>query len=226
MDFRNYNRLNIGGYELTRLTTLDGMVLFSKNKSPLPDSAYYTIIDGSSMMPNSVYCAQYDNGQLSASFQCPVYRTTATETYFMGSSGSVVGYVKITKDEGNNPTRIVNILEVGNPPMQFTPVDGYGISVSDANQQKTYYFTNPVSSTQTQRITARYNDISTRTEIATLNDMVYISQDGTQLLTIGDNYVGYSSELFGNDSTYDFKEHSGETFTLSNGFKSISFIIK
>lgn len=87
---------------------------------------------------------------------------------------------------------------------------------------------NKESSSQTQTINIRWGSASgPATSTLTLDGLIYRNSSGDSILTVNDNYVGYTSTIFGTDENYDFNAHHGEEFRLQTpgGYDTISFVI-
>lgn len=62
----------------------------------------------------------------------------------------------------------------------------------------------------------------------TLDNLDFKDQGGNIVLTIGEGYIGYSGNGFEPDPTYDFNQHRGEEFRISDSSntRSLSFFIR
>lgn len=232
MNWNEFTSLSINGVELVKLTRQsDGLVLFQKNLTPIPSQANMVTYDFTNMMPSLIYVSQREGSSTPYQFSCPIYRTTNEYVWYVGTLGSITGTYQIMKTSGGKPYRLVNKAQLGAGRLPFSPAEGYGISLSDAEQQKSYLFTNPYSSEpnlQTQNVTIRYGSMTSSDSTLHLDGMDFKDTSDNVILTIGENYVGYSGEGFETNTTYDFKEHSKEQFSLLSidETRLISFTIR
>lgn len=229
MDFRQFTSLTINGIELVKLTRQsDGLVLFEKNLIPIPSIANMTTADYSTVIPERIVMSQYYNGQFQTSVDSSSRRKQSDRYRFYGSRGSVYLEYDILFNSNNKPTIIQNYSKLGAQNLNFLPSDGYQITDADFGKEKQFIFTNPVSDTQTQQVDVAFNSpTSTESELS-LDGMNYKDSNGNIILTIGQDYVGYSGAGFETNTTFDFKQHSKEQFSITSidGIRNISFTIR
>ena len=229
MDFRQFTRLTINGIELVKLTRQsDGLVLFEKNLIPIPNTANMTTADYSTVIPERIVMSQYYNGQFQTSVDSSSRRKQSDRYRFYGSRGSVYLEYDILFDSNNKPTIIKNYSQLGPQKLNFLPSDGYQITSSDFGKEKQFIFTNPESDTQTQQVNVAFNSPTFNESELSLDGMNYKDSVGNTVLTIGQDYVGYSGAGFETNTTFDFKQHSKEQFSITSidGIRNISFTIQ
>ena len=229
MDFRQFTRLTINGIELVKLTRQsDGLVLFEKNLIPIPNTANMTTADYSTVIPERIGMEQYYNGQFQTSVDSSSRSKQSDRYRFYGSRGSVYLEYDILFDSNNRPTKIQNYSKVGPDRLNFLPSDGYQITSSDFGKEKQFIFTNPVSDTQTQQVNVAFNSPTSNESELSLDGMNYKDSGGNTVLTIGQDYVGYSGAGFETNTTFDFKQHRKEQFSITSidGIRNISFTIR
>ena len=229
MDFRQFTRLTINGIELVKLTRQsDGLVLFEKNLVPIPNTANMTTADYSTVIPERIVMSQYYNGQFQTSVDSSSRRKQSDRYRFYGSRGSVYLEYDILFDSNNKPTIIKNYSQLGPQKLNFLPSDGYQITSSDFGKEKQFLFTNPESDTQTQQVNVAFNSPTVNESELSLDGMNYKDSGGNTVLTIGQDYVGYSGAGFETNTTFDFKQHSKEQFSITSidGIRNISFTIR
>ena len=229
MDFRQFTRLTINGIELVKLTRQsDGLVLFEKNLIPIPNTANMTTADYSTVIPERIVMSQYYNGQFQTSVDSSSRRKQSDRYRFYGSRGSVYLEYDIFFNSNNKPTIIKNYSQLGPQKLNFLPSDGYQITSSDFGKEKQFIFTNPESDTQTQQVNVAFNSPTFNESELSLDGMNYKDSVGNTVLTIGQDYVGYSGAGFETNTTFDFKQHSKEQFSITSidGIRNISFTIQ
>ena len=229
MDFRQFTRLTINGIELVKLTRQsDGLVLFQKNLIPIPNTANMTTADYSTVIPERIVMEQYYNGQFQTSVDSSSRSKQSDRYRFYGSRGSVYLEYDILFNSNNKPTKIQNYSKVGTEKLNFLPSDGYQITDSDFGKEKQFTFTNPISNAQTQKVNVSFNSPSSNESELSLDGMNYKDSGGNVILTIGQDYVGYSGAGFETNTTFDFKQHRNEQFSISSidGIRLISFTIR
>ena len=229
MDFRQFTRLTINGIELVKLTRQsDGLVLFEKNLIPIPNTANMTTSDYSTVIPERIVMSQYYNGQFQTSVDSSSRRKQSDKYRFYGSRGSVYLEYDIFFDSNNKPTKIQNYSKVGTDRLNFLPSDGYQITDDDFGKEKQFIFTNPSSNAQTQQVDVAFNSPTVNESELSLDGMNYKDSGGNTVLTIGQDYVGYSGAGFETNTTFDFKQHSKEQFSITSidGIRNISFTIR
>ena len=232
MNWNELTSLRINGVEFVKLTRQsDGLVLFQKNLTPIPAQVNMTTYDYSTMIPSIIYVAQRDGSSTPYQFSCQIYNTTNEYVWYVGSVGSITGTYQILKSSAGKPYRLINKAQLGVQSIPYNPADGYGISSVDAEQQKQYLFTNPYTSEQnlqTQNITIRFGSITSSNSTLHLDGMNFKDDTGNVVLTIGQNYVGYSGAGFETDTTFNFNEHKKEQFQVLSidETRMISFTIR
>lgn len=229
MDFRQFTRLTINGIELVKLTRQsDGLVLFEKNLIPIPNTANMTTADYSTVIPERIVMEQYYNGQFQTSVDSSSRIKQSDRYRFYGSRGSVYLEYDILFNSNNKPTKIQNYSKIGTEKLNFLPSDGYQITDSDFGKEKQFTFTNPVSNTQTQKVSVAFNSPTFNESELRLDGMNYKDSNGNIILTIGQDYVGYSGSGFETNTTFDFKQHRNEQFSITSidGIRNISFTIR
>lgn len=229
MDFRQFTRLTINGIELVKLTRQsDGLVLFEKNLIPIPNTANMTTSDYSTVIPELIGMEQYYNGQFQTSVDSSSRRKQSDRYRFYGSRGSVYLEYDILFNSNNKPTIIKNYSELGPQKLNYLPSDGYQITDTDFGKEKQFIFTNPASDTQTQKVNVAFNSPTYNESELSLDGMNYKDSDGNIILTIGQDYVGYSGAGFETNTTFDFKQHRKEQFSITSidGIRNISFTIR
>ena len=229
MDFRQFTRLTINGIELVKLTRQsDGLVLFEKNLIPIPNTANMTTADYSTVIPERIVMSQYYNGQFQTSVDSSSRSKQSDRYRFYGNRGSVYLEYDILFDSNNKPTIIKNYSKVGTDRLNFLPSDGYQITDADFGKEKQFIFTNPASDTQTQQVNVAFNSPTFNESELSLDGMNYKDSGGNTVLTIGQDYVGYSGAGFETNTTFDFKQHSKEQFSITSidGIRNISFTIQ
>ena len=229
MDFRQFTRLTINGIELVKLTRQsDGLVLFEKNLIPIPNTANMTTSDYSTVIPERIVMEQYYNGQFQTSVDSSSRSKQSDRYRFYGSRGSVYLEYDIFFDSKNKPTKIQNYSKVGTEKLNFLPSDGYQITDADFGKEKQFTFTNPVSNAQTQQVNVSFNSPTFNESELSLDGMNYKDSGGNIILTIGQDYVGYSGAGFETNTTFDFKQHRNEQFSITSidGIRNISFTIR
>lgn len=229
MDFRQFTRLTINGIELVKLTRQsDGLVLFEKNLIPIPNTSNMTTTDYSTVIPEQIVMSQYYNGQFQTSVNSSSRSKQSDRYRFYGSRGSVYLEYDIFFDSNNKPTKIQNYSKVGTQKLNYLPSDGYQITNADFGQEKQFIFTNPTSSTQTQQVNVAFNSPTVNESELNLDGMNYKDSGGNTVLTIGQDYVGYSGTGFETNTTFDFKQHRKEQFSITSidGIRNISFTIR
>lgn len=229
MDFRQFTRLTINGIELVKLTRQsDGLVLFEKNLIPIPNIANMTTTDYSTVIPERIVMSQYYNGQFQTSVDSSSRSKQSDRYRFYGVRGSVYLEYDILFNSNNKPTIIQNYSKVGTSRLNFLPSDGYQITDADFGKEKQFIFTNPVSDTQTQQVSVAFNSPTANESELSLDGMNYKDSGGNTVLTIGQDYVGYSGTGFETNTTFDFKQHRNEQFSITSidGIRNISFTIR
>lgn len=229
MDFRQFTRLTINGIELVKLTRQsDGLVLFEKNLIPIPNTANMTTADYSTVIPERIVMSQYYNGQFQTSVDSSSRRKQSDRYRFYGSRGSVYLEYDILFDSNNRPTKIQNYSQLGQQKLNFLPSDGYQITNADFGKEKQFLFTNPESNAQTQQVNVVFNSPTYNESELSLDGMNYKDSGGNTVLTIGQDYVGYYGAGFETNTTFDFKQHSKEQFSITSidGIRNISFTIR
>ena len=229
MDFRQFTRLTINGIELVKLTRQsDGLVLFEKNLIPIPNTANMTTADYSTVIPERIVMSQYYNGQFQTSVDSSSRRKMSDRYRFYGSRGSVYLEYDIFFNSNNKPTIIQNYSQLGPQKLNYLPSDGYQITDADFGKEKQFIFTNPESDTQTQKVNVAFNSPTFNESELSLYGMNYKDSGGNTVLTIGQDYVGYSGAGFETNTTFDFKQHSKEQFSITSidGIRNISFTIR
>ena len=229
MDFRQFTSLTINGIKLVKLTRQsDGLVLFEKNLIPIPNKANMTTSDYSTVIPEGIVMSQYYNGQFQTSVNSSSRRKMSDKYRFYGSRGSVYLEYDIFFNSNNKPTKIQNYSKVGTQNLNFLPSDGYQITDADFGKEKQFTFTNPASDAQTQQVTVSFNSPTVNESELSLDGMNYKDSGGNIVLTIGQDYVGYSGDGFETNTTFDFKQHRNEQFSITSidGIRNISFTIR
>lgn len=231
MDFRQFTRLTINGIKLVKLTRQsDGLVLFEKNSIPIPipSIANMTTADYSTVIPERIVMEQYYNGQFQTSVDSSSRIKQSDRYRFQGSRGSVYLEYDIFFNSNNKPTKIQNYSKLGAQNLNFLPSEGYQITDADFGQTKQFTFTNPASDTQTQKVTVSFNSPTLNESELSLDGMNYKDSNGNIILTIGQDYVGYSGAGFETNTTFDFKQHRNEQFSITSidGIRNISFTIR
>lgn len=231
MDFRQFTRLTINGIELVKLTRQsDGLVLFQKNSIPIPipSIATMTTADYSTVIPERIVMEQYYNGQFQTSVDSSSRRKMNDRYRFYGVRGSVYLEYDILFNSNNKPTKIQNYSKVGTQNLNYLPSEGYQITDADFGKEKQFTFTNPASDVQTQKVTVSFNSPTLNESELSLDGMNYKDSGGNVVLTIGQDYVGYSGSGFETNTTFDFKQHRNEQFSITSidGIRNISFTIR
>ena len=229
MDFRQFTRLTINGIELVKLTRQsDGLVLFEKNLIPIPNKANMATADYSNVIPERIVMSQYYNGQFQTSVDSSSRRKMSDRYRFYGSRGSVYLEYDIFFNSNNKPTIIKNYSELGPQKLNYLPSDGYQITDADFGKEKQFIFTNPESDIQTQQVNVAFNSPTSNESELSLDGMNYKDSGGNIILTIGQDYVGYSGAGFETNTTFDFKQHREEQFSITSidGIRNISFTIR
>ena len=229
MDFRQFTSLTINGIELVKLTRQsDGLVLFQKNLIPIPNTANMTTTDYSTVVPERIVMSQYYNGQFQTSVDSSSRSKLSDRYRFYGVRGSVYLEYYILFNSNNKPTIIQNYSKVGTEKLNYLPSEGYQIADADFGKEKQFIFTNPVSDAQTQQVSVAFNSPTVNESELSLDGMNYKDSGGNILLTIGQDYVGYSGAGFETNTTFDFKQHSKEQFSITSidGIRNISFTIQ
>ena len=229
MDFRQFTSLTINGIELVKLTRQsDGLVLFEKNLIPIPNTANMTTADYSTVVPERIVMSQYYNGQFKTSVDSSSRRKMSDRYRFYGNRGSVYLEYDIFFNSNNKPTIIRNYSELGPQKLNYLPSEGYQITDADFGKTKQFPFTNPASDVQTQKVTVSFNSPTLNESELRLYGMNYKDSNGNIILTIGQDYVGYSGTGFETNTTFDFKQHSKEQFSITSidGIRNISFTIR
>lgn len=228
MDFRQFTSLTINGIKLVKLTRQsDGLVLFD-NLIPIPYTANMTTDDYSMVVPERIGMNQYYNGQFQASVNSSSRGKMNDRYRFYGSSGSIYLEYDIFFDSNNKPTIIQNYSVLGPQGLNYLPSEGYQITDADFGKEKRFLFTHPLSDLQTQRVLVVFNSPTVNESELSLYGMNYKDSDGNIILTIGQDYVGYSGAGFETNTTFDFKQHSKEQFSITSidGIRNISFTIR
>ena len=228
MDFRQFTSLTINGIKLVKLTRQsDGLVLFD-NLIPIPYTANMTTVDYSMVVPEQIGMNQYYNGQFQASVNSSSRGKMNDRYRFYGSRGSIYLEYDIFFDSNNKPTIIQNYSVLGAERLNYLPSEGYQITDADFGNEKRFLFTHPLSDIQTQRVLVVFNSPTVNKSELSLYGMNYKDSDGNIILTIGQDYVGYSGAGFETNTTFDFKQHSKEQFSISSidGIRNISFTIR
>lgn len=231
MDFRQFTSLTIKGIKLVKLTRQsDGLVLFEKNliHIPIPNKANMTTADYTNVIPTRIVMSQYQSGQFQTSVDSSSRRKMSDRYRFYGSRGSVYLEYDILFNSNNKPTIIQNYSKLGAQNLNYLPSEGYQITDSDLGKEKQFIFTNPASDAQTQQVNVSFNSpTSTESELR-LDGMNYKDSGGNIILTIGQDYVGYSGAGFETNTTFDFKQHRNEQFSITSidGIRNISFTIQ
>ena len=229
MDFRQFTRLTINGIELVKLTRQsDGLVLFEKTLIPIPNTANMTTADYSTVIPERIVMSQYYNGQFQTSVDSSSRSKQSDRYRFYGSRGSVYLEYDIFFDSNNRPTIIKNYSQLGPQKLNYLPSDGYQITDADFGKEKQFIFTNPISNAQTQQVNVAFNSPTYNASELSLDGLNYKDSGGNTVLTIGQDYVGYSGAGFETNTTFDFKQHSKEQFSITSidGIRNISFTIR
>ena len=229
MDFRQFTSLTIKGIELVKLTRQsDGLVLFENNLIPIPNTANMTTDDYSMVVPERIGMNQYYNGQFQGSVNSSSRGKMNDRYRFYGSRGSIYLDYDIFFDSNNKPTIIQNYSVLGADRLNYLPSEGYQITDADFGNEKRFLFTHPLSDIQTQRVLVVFNSPTVNESELSLYGMNYKDSDGNIILTIGQDYVGYSGAGFETNTTFDFKQHSKEQFSISSidGIRNISFTIR
>ena len=229
MDFRQFTSLTINGIELVKLTRQsDGLVLFQKNLIPIPNKANMTTTDYSTVVPERIVMSQYYNGQFQTSVDSSSRSKQSDRYRFYGVRGSVYLEYDILFNSNNKPTIIQNYSKVGTEKLNYLPSEGYQIADADFGKEKQFIFTNPVSDAQTQQVYVAFNSPTVNESELSLDGMNYKDSGGNILLTIGQDYVGYSGAGFETNTTFDFKQHRKEQFSITSidGIRNISFTIQ
>ena len=229
MDFRQFTSLTINGIELVKLTRQsDGLVLFEKNLIPIPSIANMTTADYSTVIPEQIVMSQYYNGQFKTSVNSSSRRKLSDRYRFYGSRGSVYLEYDILFNSNNKPTIIQNYSQLGAQKLNYLPSEGYQITDADFGKEKQFTFTNPASDIQTQKVNVAFNSPTFNESELRLDGMNYKDSNGNIILTIGQDYVGYSGAGFETNTTFDFKQHRNEQFSITSidGIRNISFTIR
>lgn len=229
MDFRQFTSLTINGIELVKLTRQsDGLVLFEKNLIPIPSIANMATADYTNVIPTRIVMSQYQSGQFQTSVDSSSRRKLSDKYRFYGSRGSVYLEYDILFNSNNKPTIIQNYSQLGAQKLNYLPSDGYQITDSDFGKEKQFTFTNPASDTQTQKVSVAFNSPTFNESELRLDGMNYKDSNGNIILTIGQDYVGYSGDGFETNTTFDFKQHRNEQFSITSidGIRNISFTIR
>ena len=229
MDFRQFTSLTINGIELVKLTRQsDGLVLFEKNLIPIPSIANMATADYTNVIPTRIVMSQYQSGQFQTSVDSSSRRKLSDKYRFYGSRGSVYLEYDILFNSNNKPTIIQNYSQLGAQKLNYLPSDGYQITDSDFGKEKQFTFTNPASDTQTQKVSVAFNSPTFNESELRLDGMNYKDSNGNIILTIGQDYVGYSGAGFETNTTFDFKQHRNEQFSITSidGIRNISFTIR
>lgn len=229
MDFRQFTSLTINGIELVKLTRQsDGLVLFEKNLIPIPNKANMTTADYTDVIPTRIVMSQYYNGQFQTSVDSSSRRKLSDRYRFYGVRGSVYLEYDIFFNSKNKPTIIQNYSQLGQQKLNYLPSEGYQIADADFGKEKQFIFTNPVSDIQTQKVSVAFNSPTVNESELSLYGMNYKDSGGNIILTIGQDYVGYSGAGFETNTTFDFKQHSKEQFSITSidGIRNISFTIR
>ena len=231
MDFRQFTRLTINGIELVKLTRQsDGLVLFQKNliHIPIPNTANMTTADYTNVIPTRIVMSQYQSGQFQTSVDSSSRRKMNDRYRFYGSRGSVYLEYDILFNSNNKPTIIQNYSKLGAQNLNYLPSEGYQITDADFGKTKQFTFTNPASDIQTQQVNVAFNSPTFNESELRLYGMNYKDSNGNIILTIGQDYVGYSGTGFETNTTFDFKQHRNEQFSITSidGIRNISFTIQ
>lgn len=229
MDFRQFTSLTINGIELVKMTRQsDGLVLFEKNLIPIPNTANMTTADYTGVIPERMGMSQYQSGQFYTSVDSSSRGKLSDRYRFYGARGSVYLEYDILFDSNNRPTIIQNYSRVGTQRLNYLPSEGYQITDADLGKEKRFIFTNPLSDTQTQQVYVDFNSPTVDESELSLDGMDYKDSDENIILTIGQDYVGYSGAGFETNTTFDFKEHRKEQFSITSidGIRNISFTIR
>ena len=228
MPFNEFKTLKIGTYQLKKLVRAsDGLVLFQKNNSPIPNTASLSTKDYSNVIPTRIVMSQYQSGQFFTSVDSSSRSKQSDRYRFYGSRGSVYLEYDIFFDANNIPTKIQNYSKIGTERLNYLPSEGYQITDGDLGTEKTFIFTHPLSNTQTQHVDVAFNSPTLVGSELTLDNLDFKDQNGNIILTIGEGFIGYSGNGFTPDPTFDFNQHSGEQFTLTSidKLRQISFMI-
>lgn len=228
MDFRQFTRLTINGIELVKLTRQsDGLVLFD-NLIPLPYTANMATTDYSIVVPERISMSQYYNGQYQTSVESSSRGKLSDRYRFYGSRGSIYLEYDILFDSNNKPTIIQNYSQLGAQKLNYLPSEGHQITDADFGKEQRFLFTHPLSDIQTQRVKVVFNSPTVNESELRLYGMNYKDSNGNIILTIGQDYVGYSGAGFETNTTFDFKQHSKEQFSITSidGIRNISFTIR
>ena len=187
-----------------------------------------TTADYSTVIPERIVMSQYYNGQFQTSVDSSSRRKQSDRYRFYGSRGSVYLEYDIFFNSNNKPTIIQNYSQLGQQKLNYLPSDGYQITSSDFGKEKQFIFTNPESDTQTQQVNVAFNSPTFNESELSLDGMNYKDSVGNTVLTIGQDYVGYSGAGFETNTTFDFKQHSKEQFSITSidGIRNISFTIQ
>lgn len=231
MDFRQFTSLTINGIKLVKLTRQsDGLVLFEKNliHIPIPNKANMTTADYTNVIPTRIVMSQYYSGQFQTSVDSSSRRKMSDRYRFYGSRGSVYLEYDIFFNSNNKPTIIQNYSKLGEQNLNYLPSEGYQITDSDFGKTKQFIFTNPTSDIQTQQVNVAFNSPTFNESELSLYGMNYKDSNGNIILTIGQDYVGYSGTGFETNTTFDFKQHRNEQFSITSidGIRNISFTIQ
>ena len=229
MDFRQFTSLTINGIELVKLTRQsDGLVLFEKNLIPIPSIANMATADYTNVIPTRIVMSQYQSGQFQTSVDSSSRRKLSDRYRFYGSRGSVYLEYDILFNSNNKPTIIQNYSQLGAQKLNYLPSEGYQITDADFGKEKQFTFTNPASDTQTQKVNVAFNSPTFNESELRLDGMNYKDSNGNIILTIGQDYVGYSGSGFETNTTFDFKQHRNEQFSITSidGIRNISFTIR
>ena len=229
MDFRQFTSLTINGIELVKLTRQsDGLVLFQKNLIPIPNKANMSTADYTNVIPSRIVMSQYQSGQFQTSVDSSSRIKQSDKYRFYGSRGSVYLEYDIFFNSNNKPTIIKNYSQLGPQKLNYLPSDGYQITNADFGKEKQFLFTNPASDTQTQKVNVSFNSPTYNESELSLYGMNYKDSGGNIILTIGQDYVGYYGAGFETNTTFDFKQHSKEQFSITSidGIRNISFTIQ
>ena len=228
MPFNEFKTLKVGAYQLKKLVRAsDGLILFQTNKSPIPNVASLSTKDYSDVIPPDILISQYQSGQFQTSVNSSSRSKLSDRYRFYGNRGSVYLEYDIFFNSNNKPTIIRNYSELGPQKLNYLPSEGYQITDADFGKTKQFPFTNPASDVQTQKVTVSFNSPTLNESELRLYGMNYKDSNGNIILTIGQDYVGYSGAGFETNTTFDFNQHSGEQFTLTSidKIRQISFMI-
>ena len=187
-----------------------------------------TTDDYSMVVPERIGMNQYYNGQFQASVNSSSRGKMNDRYRFYGSRGSIYLEYDIFFDSNNKPTIIQNYSVLGADRLNYLPSEGFQITDADFGNEKRFLFTHPLSDIQTQRVLVVFNSPTVNKSELSLYGMNYKDSDGNIILTIGQDYVGYSGAGFETNTTFDFKQHSKEQFSITSidGIRNISFTIR